>query len=405
MIPVDCPLQKIKVVCSASVIALFLTSCSTLISQRQDNVPEPDVSPEPTELSTKNLRRLRRAHPQLRDANFNPIVEESPNLETNALSTKSGNRKQKENVGTDTISGGLVSSSKSGSGNVSATAVPAAVPSNPPGTPKETAPEVGVIKVETEQAKPPHYKIPSDFEVPDRRADRMPFRPGERMIYDVTYFGVPAGTFTMSVLPDKFVAGRKAIHLHLLAESSKVFSMFYKVMDQMESFLDAEGLFSLRFHLRLDESKQLRQSIEVFDHPGRIGFYWDKRDRFAKGKSEARDFNPIEPFGQDGFSALYYLRLQNFQVGQTISYPVISEGKTWEAVGHVERKERMEAPYGWVNTYVVRPETKFRGVLQQNAENSYVWISDDERKVLVRIEARVKLGSVIAQLKQYVPGQ
>jgi hypothetical protein len=246
--------------------------------------------------------------------------------------------------------------------------------------------------------------VPSPVQYPNRRPQRDPIWMGEKQVYEITYFGMAAGDFTLQILPHKIVANRKVYHVRGTAVSSKVFSLFYRINDQIETFVDYEGLFSHRFHILLDETKQTRDSLELYDSEKLQTFYWNRWNRKEKGYVESKEFFPIPQFPQDSLSALYYLRSRDLPDGAVITFPVVNEGKSWEAVVTVLRREMVDSPMGRIRAIVLKPETKYQGVLQKKGD-SFVWLSDDDRRILLRLEAKVRIGTVAAQLKSLEPGQ
>src|SRR5207302_331831 len=123
----------------------------------------------------------------------------------------------------------------------------------------------------------------------------------------------------------------------------------------------------------------------------------------TRGYTEIKDFFPITPFPQDSLSALYYLRTVPLPDGRVFSFPVVSEGKNWEAVVTVLARETIQTPMGKVRAIKLKPETKYQGILKKQGD-SYIWLTDDDRRYLVRIEARVRIGTVVARLKRVEPG-
>jgi hypothetical protein len=240
---------------------------------------------------------------------------------------------------------------------------------------------------------------PSPFVIPNRRPAKDPIWVGEKLVYEITYFGMAAGDFTVEALPFKTVNGRKVYHIQGKAESSKVFSMFYRLSDMVESFIDYEGMFSYRFHLVLDESKQSRDALELYDHDKGQTFYWNRWNHYQRGYLDTKEYGKIDPLTQDSISALMYVRTLPLKDGEVISIPVASEGKSWECVVTVIRREMLDTPMGKIQTVVVKPETKFHGVIERKGD-SYMWLTDDDRHFLVRVEAKVKIGTVIGRLKK-----
>jgi hypothetical protein len=91
--------------------------------------------------------------------------------------------------------------------------------------------------------------------------------------------------------------------------------------------------------------------------------------------------------------------------GKQYTFPVVSEGRAWEAVVTVVRREMMDTPLGKKMCIVVRPQTRYQGVMRQERGESYIWLTDDDRRLVVRLEAKVKVGSVAARLKEVELGE
>ncbi|MGK5081838.1 DUF3108 domain-containing protein [Bdellovibrionota bacterium FG-1] len=287
-------------------------------------------------------------------------------------------------------------------------ATPGPVPSATPEVYQE--PKVVKKKHKTSKKTPlahvspaPSVAVTVPFAFPNRRPPIDPLWVGEKATYDITYFGMSAGDFTLELLPYKAIDGRKVYHVRGNAVSSKVFSLLYRLNDMVETFIDFDGLFSHRFHIVLDETKQARDSLELYDAQKKQTFYWNRWNHKARGYSETKEFSPIEPFSQDSLSALYYLRTLPLVDGGVYSVPVVSEGKSWEAVVTVVRREEMRTPMGRVQCIVLKPETKYQGMLKKQGD-SYLWLTDDDRRVAVRLEAKVRIGTVVSNLRKYEPG-
>jgi hypothetical protein len=237
------------------------------------------------------------------------------------------------------------------------------------------------------------------FAFPMRRPAKDPIWVGEKLTYLVTYLGIPAGTFTLEALPYKSVGDRKVYHVKAHAWNSAVFGLMYKLDDYVETFIDYEGFFSHRFHLHQDETKQVRDSLELYDSEKKQSYWWNRWDRKERGYSENKDFYPMEPFPQDTLSSLYYLRAVSLNNGEVVSFPVMSEGKPLTAYVTVVGRQELDTAVGVLKTVKVKPEAATRGVLEKKGD-SFMWLTDDDRRFLVRLEAKVKIGSVVAELKQ-----
>ena len=240
---------------------------------------------------------------------------------------------------------------------------------------------------------------PEPFVVPNRRPTKDPIWVGEKLTYEITYFGMAAADVSIEVMPFKEIDGHKVYHIKGEAESSKVFNLFYNLHDTAETFMDYNGLFSYRFHLLLNETKQTRDALELYDHEKRQTYYWNRWNHYQRGYLESKEYGAIEPLSQDSVSALFYVRTLPLPTGAVITFPVVSEGKGWEMVVTVIRREMLDTPMGRIQTVVIKPETKFHGVMEKKGD-SFMWLTDDDRHFLVRMEAKVKIGTVVGRLKK-----
>jgi hypothetical protein len=241
------------------------------------------------------------------------------------------------------------------------------------------------------------------FAWPNRRPAKDPIWLGEKMVLEISYFGMSAGDLSLEVMPYKEVNNRKVYHVKGLAQSSSVFSVIYRVRDTVESFIDYQGIFSHRFHLELDETKQTRTAIELNDAEKGTTFYWNRWNHVNRGFEEKKITAEVPRFAQDSISAVYYVRTQPLEIGKMVPVPIISEGKHWTAEVHVVRREECRTPMGSRQCLVLKPETRFEGVLQKRGD-SFIWITDDDRRVVVKIEAKVRIGTVNAKLRKFEPG-
>jgi hypothetical protein len=267
-------------------------------------------------------------------------------------------------------------------------------------TPAPLPSKESAVKKEKGKAK---KKIKSEVESTPktpviRRIDPMPFQVGERLSYDLRYVGVTAATLETEVLPLKQIGERKVYALKARAKTLSLFELVYRVDDIVHSFWDYEGLFSHRYTMDLDESKQTRKVIELYDYEKNSSLYWNRVDHVEKGFKEQKETFPIKPLSQDMLSALFFLRVAPLPTAPGSEYrmPVIMDGKGWESVIRYLRTESIYAGGKTREARVYHLENYEQGELK-NRENT-VWIGTDERRYLLRVETKVKVGSFAVAL-------
>ncbi len=222
-------------------------------------------------------------------------------------------------------------------------------------------------------------------------------------MFDITYFGATAGQLVLDILPPKTVADRQTYHFRATASTSSVFSLFYRLNDIAESFVDTEGLFSHKYSIKLDVSKQLRDVLELYDHKKNKAYYWSKLVHTEKGVKNEQSEIALTPFTQDGLSAFFYVRTLPLEVGKAYDFPVMNNGKVRTVRINVVRKEDLKTKVGEFPAIVVRPEVMLDGVLSSYGD-SFMWISDDANRTILKIDAKIKVGSVIAYLREHTNG-
>lgn len=237
-----------------------------------------------------------------------------------------------------------------------------------------------------------------------RRPVTDPFRVGEKMTFEVSYFGVVAGELTMKVMPFVFVNGRKSYHFAASGQTASVFEMFYAVNDWLETFVDYENMVPMSYALHVKESKQLRETRCFFNWQTLKGSFWDKRITKEDGVEEKKFEWDILEYSQNVFSAPFYLRVFKLEPGKKLVYRLAHEKENILITAEVLRREKIETPAGTFNSIVLQPHIEIGGVFKPIGD-IFLWLSDDDRKFILRIESKIKIGKIVAELKSLNRGQ
>ncbi len=255
-------------------------------------------------------------------------------------------------------------------------------------------------KAKVEPPKPKVTKTAKVEALPNRWSMTPFFKVGEHYSFDITYFGATAGIMEMDILPNVTVNGRDCYHVQARARTAPVFDLFYRLNDVAESYLDSSALLSHKFSLKLDESLQQREVLELYDQKAKKVYFWSKLDHKKKGKSQEQFESPISEFTQDSISAFYYLRTLPLEVGKVYPFPLVLNGRLTNVQVTVVRKEELNTKIGTFPTIVVKPEAVIEGVLK-SAGDSFIWISDDAERRILKIDAKIKVGKVIGYLREH----
>jgi hypothetical protein len=237
-------------------------------------------------------------------------------------------------------------------------------------------------------------KIPSlKKEGLKRVVTNQAFGVGEKLEFSVGYGLIKAGTAVMEIPEIVKFSGKKCYHIISTARSNKFFSVFFKVEDKVESFMDVHGLYSLGFDKHLREGKFKSDISMLFDQENHLALYDNSRDTFS-----------VPAYVQDILSTLYYVRTQDLKVGQSLFVDNHADKKNYPLEVKVLRKESVKVAAGSFNCVVVEPILKASGIFQQKGRLT-VWLTDDQVKMPVLMKSKVVIGSISTELTNYKLGE
>jgi hypothetical protein len=222
-----------------------------------------------------------------------------------------------------------------------------------------------------------------------RRA-KVPFGAGERMEYDVKFGAIRVGNAHMEVVALDNLRGRPAWHTAFWVQGG---NFLYRVNDVYESWMDAESLSSLRFVQQLEEGgKETERRYEIY--PERAIFIQTSK---KPATEEASVKQPLD----DG-SFLYFIRTIPLVVGQTYDFDRYFRPDRNPVRIRVLRKERIQVPAGTFDAIVVQPVIKTKGIFSENG-HAEIWLTDDDRHIMLQLKSKLSFGSLNLYLKSYVP--
>lgn len=227
-----------------------------------------------------------------------------------------------------------------------------------------------------------------------RIPDKIPFRVGEKVVMSVRYFRAQAGELTLEVRPYVEVNGRRSYRWHTGLRTTGMFSSFYSVEDWAETLVDVETLTPSVFNLQVKESAQLKTGKGYFDLRTLKGVYIEKKYTEKKGHEDKRQEWTLAPYAQNVFSAAFYMRVFSYEVGKEYKFIVSDDEKNMIFKGKALRKERIDTDAGSFDTIVVKPEFEVDGVFKPVGD-IFFWLTDDDRKLIVRIESEIKIGTLV----------
>jgi hypothetical protein len=207
----------------------------------------------------------------------------------------------------------------------------------------------------------------------------------EKLFYDIYWLGIYAGNAVFEAINDK-----SSLRITSRANSASFISTFYKVEDYAESLI-IKGR-ATHFRIKQHEGRYRSDKETIFDVNNRKVTYFDYL------KSKKKEYM-IDGVVWDVLSGFYYLRAQPLTIGKVIYIDVFDSNKLLKAEVSVLRREKIKVSgKGEVSTVVVKPDLKSEGLFHKKGD-IHIWLTDDEKKIPVRVETKVPIGKVVAELK------
>jgi hypothetical protein len=227
-------------------------------------------------------------------------------------------------------------------------------------------------------------------------APRLPFASGERLGFKISYAHLTAGHATLSVLPGD--AGAERFVLEARSQGFFAWLFHFHVQDHTVATFDPELGCSLGIEKHLREGKAVRDQVVVLDPRTGVA---EVRD--AKLKETRFELTPCV---LDVLSALFATRIRGVSEATPLLLPVFDNGRRYLLRVRFVGRDRIDLPPplgNGVRTVIVEPQLAEGSDLFVKQGRLQLWLTDDERRLPVRLKSKVALGSVGADLESYTP--
>lgn len=226
----------------------------------------------------------------------------------------------------------------------------------------------------------------------------LPFCPGESLAFALSWGVIPAGEASIEVLPPDlppgFVPGSEPLlHLRMRAKTNSFADVFYKVRDQADSWTDPGLARSLHYVKSQHEGSYHREIT--------VRFFWNNSTvRYENDVNGPKEPLILLPGTLDPLSVFYGFRSREIGPDTAVWLPVTDGTKTVMGEAKVTGRERITVPAGEFDTWVVVPDIRDLGGVFRKSPGARltVWVTADARKIPVRIESKVLVGSFRAEL-------
>ena len=234
----------------------------------------------------------------------------------------------------------------------------------------------------------------SDTEVDLPQIDNEAFRVGEFLKYRIHYGIINAGIAELRVEELTRRKGRPVYHIVGEGRTVGMAEWFFRTRDRYETYMDTEAMipwefirdvdeggFIIKRHLKFDHYSH--QVVETIDYP-------------------EKSYSSI-PFAQDMLSAFYYARsldTKDLKKGESIAIDMFLDYEDFSFKLRFDEIDHIKTSWGKVRCKKLTPVVQ-EGRVFSDQEGMAIWVTDDQNKIPVRLEADLLVGKIKMDLIEY----
>jgi hypothetical protein len=225
---------------------------------------------------------------------------------------------------------------------------------------------------------------------------KIPFAPGERVMYEGRWGILSAGEVTLEVLPMEKIQGVQTYHFAMITKTNAAVDLLYKIRERQDSYVAADMSRSILYKKRT-ESKHPRDVVANFD--------WEKLESTYTNFGQSAAPIHIVPGTFDPLALFFILRLQNLTENGVIEIP-ISDGSTNYRVKATIGKRGFIGIEGkkYPSIEVTPDMERLEGIVKKSDNPQLkIWFSADEKKIPLKIQSKVGIVSFIFEFTSMAP--
>lgn len=237
----------------------------------------------------------------------------------------------------------------------------------------------------------------------DSVIENFAFQSGEKLTYRGYYnwgfLWVAAGEVKLEVKSEPY-SGKPAYKIEALGRSLKAFDWFFKLRDTISCYVDTTSLKPYYFDRKTHEGDYTAHHEYWFDYEkDQIYSKIQKRQKPIK-----RDTLENKHISSDIVSVAYYTRnldFSKYKKNEKIPLRMLIDNEVHNLYIRYRGIEDVKLKSGEVYECLKFSPMLVKGHLFQGGEDMTIWVSNDQNRVPIMVEAKVLIGSVKGLLQSY----
>lgn len=222
-------------------------------------------------------------------------------------------------------------------------------------------------------------------------------RVDEKAYLDIHYLGMTVGKIMVSNKGKKMINGKEVWHFHARFKSAPFYSNIYELDDSVDTYVTSDQFLSIKYSLIQRETKQDVDDLQLYDRD-QMKTFWFYHQKKSDGTVRDKKEEKYMPFySVDPFSVVFFYQGLPLKNGDIYEIPIVNKTKILILRSQVEGREKIETEKGSRNAIRLHATTKYTGETLKSGD-MYFWFSDDEKRTLLKAQAKIKIGSVTGDI-------
>ena len=226
------------------------------------------------------------------------------------------------------------------------------------------------------------------------------FSSGEVLKYKVHYGPITAAEAVIDVAPTLHtINGRPCYRATVTGKTNSSFDLFIRIRDTWQSYIDTAALVPQRSFRNIEEGNYRKRETVDFNHYSNMAYVEKKKRNKDK---EHKNFK-VPDNVQDIVSGFYYMRTLNYdkmRVGDKFHIQGFFDEENFNMEVTYQGKEMVSTKAGNIRAIKLMPKMP-KNEKFKDGNSIAVYLSDDQNKIPVMIQAEMFVGSVKVNLYEY----
>ncbi|MGH7949017.1 MAG: DUF3108 domain-containing protein [Candidatus Binataceae bacterium] len=262
-----------------------------------------------------------------------------------------------------------------------------------PPAPAPTAAATAAPRKRKKPVKPAEpARLPTGLKVPVYPPGAIPFRDGQRLTYRASWLGIPVAEARVELHSHR--EDPAMLTAEAWVETNRFADIFFRMRDYMKEDMSRATLQTREVYFLQHENERLNEYFVTFDRTADLvtAVKKNRKSRVEKRFVANNSYGPLT-------GAIMALS-QPGAPGSVFMFDVFTGNHRYVFDFKVGKVERITVPAGTFDAYRIVPGIVYLSDedLRKKSRYTLVWVSADERRLPLRVEAGTFIGSVRVDL-------